>query len=142
LEYFKKKTFGKIIVMGGNTLLSFPKSKPLPGRTNIVLSDLFTRDDCLVCPDLATLFKELNKHLSKDIYVVGGAMFYKTMLDYCDYAYVTKVKESREDATVFFPNLDKQDNWELVEISEEMEDNGYKFFFTKYKNNKPKELKI
>ena len=42
LQYFKRITLGKVIVMGGNTLLSFPGSKPLPGRTNIVLSDVFT----------------------------------------------------------------------------------------------------
>lgn len=142
LEFFKEKTFGKIIVMGGNTLLSFPKSKPLPGRINVVLSDLFTRDDCLVFPTLETLFEELNKYESKDVYIVGGAMFYKTMLDYCEYAYVTKVKESCEDATVFFPNLDKLGNWKLIETSEEKENNGYKFIFNKYKNNDVKALKL
>ena len=62
LKYFKEKTLDKIIVMGGNTLLSFPGSKPLPRRTNIVLSDVFTRDDCLVCSTLEELFKELKKY--------------------------------------------------------------------------------
>ena len=40
LQYFKEKTLDKVIVMGGNTLLSFPGSKPLPRRTNIVLTDV------------------------------------------------------------------------------------------------------
>ena len=44
LQYFKEKTLDKVIVMGGNTLLSFPGSKPLPRRTNIVLTDVFKRD--------------------------------------------------------------------------------------------------
>lgn len=142
LEYFKKITLGKTIVMGGNTLLSLPKSKPLPGRTNIVLSDLFTRDDCTVCPNLESLFQELKNIPSKDIFIVGGAMFYKTMIDYCDYAFITKVKTICRDATVFFPNLDNMPNWELVEENELIEENGFSFQYTIYKNNNAKVFHI
>ena len=101
LKYFKEKTLNKIIVMGGNTLLSFPGSKPLPKRTNIVLTDVFTRDDCIVCETLDALKEELKKYDTDDIFVVGGAMFYRTMIDYCNEAYVTKVDEIGE-AEVFF----------------------------------------
>lgn len=140
LEYFKQKTFGKIIVMGGNTLLSLPHSKPLPGRTNIILSDLFYRDDCLVCPTIEALFTELKKHLSQNVFIVGGAMFYKTMIDFCEYAFVTKVDSICDDATSFFPNLDIASNWEIFETSDVNEDNGYKFKYIIYKNNSIKEL--
>ena len=142
LEYFKRITLGKTIVMGGNTLLSLPKSKPLPGRTNIVLSDLFTRDDCTVCPNLESLFQELKNIPFKDIFIVGGAMFYKTMIDYCDYAFITKVKTICKDATVFFPNLDNMPNWELVEENELIEENGFSFQYTIYKNNNAKVFHI
>lgn len=47
--------------MGGNTLLSLPGSKPLPNRTNIVLSDEFKRDDCKVVETLEELKIELKK---------------------------------------------------------------------------------
>ena len=36
LQYFKEKTLGKTIVMGRQTLESFPGGKPLPKRKNIV----------------------------------------------------------------------------------------------------------
>ena len=140
LKYFKEKTLDKIIVMGGNTLLSFPGSKPLPRRTNIVLSDVFTRDDCLVCSTLEELFEELKKYNTDDIFVVGGAMFYRTMIDYCDEALITKV-DSTNEAQVFFPNLDQKDNWIEVESGEPMLDNGHVIRFTKYINTNVKELK-
>lgn len=141
LKYFKEKTSGKVIVMGGNTLLSFPGSKPLPNRTNLVLSDVFTRDDCKVFPTLAELFEELRNHDTEDVFVVGGAMFYATMIDYCRYAYVTKV-DATGDAKVFFPKLDGREGWREIWRSEPVTDNGYTIVFTKYENLNPKELNL
>ena len=139
LKFFKEKTLNKVIVMGGNTLLSFPGSKPLPKRTNIVLTDVFTRDDCIVCETLDALKEELKKYDTDDIFVVGGAMFYRTMIDYCNEAYVTKVDEIGE-AEVFFPNLDMKDNWIEIESGEPIVDNGHLIRFTKYVNNEAKEF--
>lgn len=139
LEYFKQKTLGKVIVMGGNTLLSFPRSKPLPNRVNLVLSDVFTRDDCKVFATLPELLLEMKKYPSEDLFIVGGAMFYKTMIDYCDTAYITKV-DAEGGATHFFPNLDKMDNWVLADEGKEAETNGYKVRFSVYHNNNPKKL--
>ena len=74
-----------------------------------------------------------------DIFVVGGAMFYRTMIDYCNEAYVTKVDEIGE-AEVFFPNLDMKDNWIEIESGEPIVDNGHLIRFTKYVNNEVKEF--
>ena len=139
LKYFKEKTLDKVIVMGGNTLLSFPGSKPLPKRTNVVLTDVFTRDDCIVCPTIDELSKELKKYDSEEIFIVGGAMFYRTMIDYCSEAYVTKVDEIG-GAQVFFPNLDEKSNWTEVDSSDPIIDNGHSIRFTKYVNNDVKEF--
>lgn len=139
LKYFKEKTLDKVIVMGGNTLLSFPNSKPLPRRTNVVLTDVYTRDDCVVCKTLDELKVELKKYDSNDTFIVGGAMFYRTMIDYCDEAYITKVDEIG-GAEVYFPNLDEKDNWKEVESSEPIVDNGHTIRFTKYVNSSVKEF--
>lgn len=140
LQFFKEKTLDKVIVMGGNTLLSFPGSKPLPRRKNIVLTDVFKRDDCVVCETLSELAEELKKYDTNDTFIVGGAMFYRTMIDYCDEAYITKVDEIG-GAEVFFPNLDEKDNWHQVESSETIVDNGHAIKFTKYINSAVKEFK-
>ena len=139
LQYFKEKTLGKVVVMGGNTLLSFPGSKPLPKRKNIVLSDVFTREDCEVYATLPELLEELKKYPTDDIFIVGGAMFYRTMIDYCDTAYITKV-DAVGGATVFFPNLDEKENWTMSDAGFPLEDNGVNISFTTYVNKNVKEL--
>ena len=133
MKFFRQKTANKTVCMGYNTLLSFPNSKPLKNRVNIVLapSDV-ERDDCIVVHTLEELSKELKKY--DDVFVIGGAMFYKTMLPYCEEIFVTKVDADGE-ATVFYPNLDENANFEMIEQSEEIESNGLKIRFTTYKNN-------
>jgi dihydrofolate reductase len=135
MAFFRKTTMGKVCCMGYNTLLSFPGSKPLKNRTNIVLApaDVY-RDDCTIVHSLEELFTELKKYDSNEIYVIGGAMFYKTMLPYCDEYLITKV-DADGGAEVFYENLDKMENMECVYVSDPIETNGYTIRFTTYKNN-------
>ena len=135
MAFFRKTTMGKVCCMGYNTLLSFPGSKPLKNRTNIVLAPAdVQRDDCTVVHSLEELFTELKKYDSNEIYVIGGAMFYKTMLPYCDEYLITKV-EADGGAEVFYENLDKMENMECIYVSDPIETNGYTIRFTTYKNN-------
>ena len=63
MAYFRKNTTGKTVVMGSNTLKSFPGGKPLKNRTNIVFwPDGEKRDDCVVCGTFDELKKELAKY--------------------------------------------------------------------------------
>ena len=134
MKYFKEKTTGNVVCMGYNTLLSFPNSKPLKKRVNITLCPQEVERQDLTCVhSLKDLFAELKKYDSEKIFVIGGATFYKTMLDYCEYAYITKVLADGQ-AEVFFENLDKLSNWELIEEGEEIQDGDYKIKFCKYKN--------
>ena len=135
MKFFRETTKEKIVVMGGKTLRSFPNAKPLPKRINIVLSKTEERDDCIICKDFTTLLDTLKKYNSDDIFIIGGGSFYSMMLPYCDEAFVTKVKSNGE-ATVFFPNLDKNPDWTLVEEGEELETNGHYITFNKYQNEK------
>ncbi len=137
MKFFRRTTTGKVIVMGSNTLKSFPQGKPLPNRINVVLyPGGEKREDCLICDDMEELKKVLAKYPPEDIFVVGGAMFYKTMLPYCDTVYVTKADADGE-ATVFYENLDKMPNWRLIKQSDKVLDNGYEIMFCEYKNDKP-----
>ncbi len=135
MKFFRATTLDKVVVMGGNTLRSFPNGKPLPKRVNVVLSKREEREDVIICRDLDSLFLELKKYDLDDVYVIGGGSFYKTMLPYCDKALVTKVDADKE-ADIYFPNLDKEDGWKMIKQSGEIEDNGYKIVFTEYQNEK------
>ncbi len=136
MKYFREKTSGKVVVMGSNTLKSFPNGKPLKNRTNIVLfPGGEQRDDCIIVQSLDELKVELNKYNPDDIFIIGGAMFYKTMLPYCSEVLVTKVDADGE-AEVFYENLDKLENWSCVSSEEPIETNGLTIRFTIYKNSK------
>ena len=140
MRYFREKTTGKIVVMGSNTLKSFPGGKPLKNRTNVVLwPDGDTRDDCIVVKSLKELFETLSRFDTDDVFIIGGAMFYKTMLPYCDTAYITKVRADGQ-AQVFFENLDALDNWNLIDESDVVCVGGYELTFCTYKNSSPEKF--
>lgn len=136
MAYFREKTLNKVVVMGSNTLKSFPNGKPLKNRTNIVLfPGGEKRDDCTIVQSLDELREELKNYQADDVFIIGGAMFYKTMLPYCSEVLVTKV-DADGGAEVFYENLDALPNWEMISASEEQETNGLKIRFTVYKNLK------
>lgn len=140
MKFFRETTSGKVVVMGSNTLKSFPGGKPLKNRINVVLyPEGEKRDDCIVVGSMDELKSELKKYEKDDVFVIGGAMFYKTMLPYCSEVLVTKVDADGE-AEVFYENLDKKPEWKCVYESEETETNGYKIKFTTYKNSKVQEF--
>lgn len=134
MKFFKETTTGNVVVMGSNTLKSLPDGAPLKNRTNIVLyPDGAKRSDCIIVNSLEELFTEIKKYDSDKVFVVGGAMMYKTLLPYCSEVFVTKV-DAVGGADVFFENLDKNRNFKLVYESEWTETNGLKIKFTTYKN--------
>lgn len=140
MKFFRETTSGKVVVMGSNTLKSFPGGKPLKNRINVVLyPEGEKRDDCIVVGSMDELKSELKKYEKEDIFVIGGAMFYKTMLPYCSEVLVTKVDADGE-AEVFYENLDKKPEWKCVYESEETETNGYKIKFTTYMNTEVQEF--
>ena len=140
MAYFREKTLNKVVVMGSNTLKSFPGGKPLKNRTNVVLfPGGEKREDCIIVDSLEELKAELKKYPADDIFVVGGAMFYKTMLPYCSEVLVTKV-DADGGAEVFYENLDQKENWQCVFEDKPIETNGYVIKFTVYKNNQIEEF--
>lgn len=140
MAFFKHMTADSIVFCGYNTLLSFPGSKPLKGRSTIVLCpEGIERDDCFCMHDFDTavrLVKELAK--TKPVFVIGGAMLYKSMLPYYDKVYVTKV-DADGGAEVFFPNLDEHPDFEIKGWSHPEDDGEYKIQFTTYTRKIPLE---
>lgn len=133
MKFFRETTSGKTVCMGYNTLLSFPNGKPLKNRKNIVICpEGVTGDGFIAVHDMPEMLEEIGKE-DGDVYVIGGAYFYKSMLPYCDEVLVTKVKADG-NAEVFFENLDEREDFELKEEGEELQTNGYTIKFTKYKN--------
>ncbi|MBQ1483939.1 MAG: dihydrofolate reductase [Firmicutes bacterium] len=134
LAYFKEKTLGKTVIMGRVTLESLPGGKGLPGRTNIVL----TRNPEYSVPGVDTacsdneLWSALTGIPQEDVFVIGGEQIYRKLLPLCDEVFVTKIMADL-GADRFFPDLDADPDFEAEPVSEEMEENGYRFRFYVYR---------
>ena len=137
MKFFRETTMGHTVVMGGNTLRSFPNQKPLKNRVNIVLSRGQVRDDCIIVRSFDELKKEMKARKNEEIYVIGGGEIYRELLPYCDEALVTKV-DAVGNADTFFPNLDENKNFVCIYESEPIDDNGTTIRFTTYQNTNVK----
>lgn len=133
MRFFREKTLGKVVVMGSNTLRSFPGGKPLPNRVNIVLSPVDLSENVITVHNLEELFAEVRKYPPEDVFVIGGASVYRTLLPYCSEALVTKV-DADGGADVFVPDLDADKRFLLTAESQPTEDNGYTIRFCTYRN--------
>jgi dihydrofolate reductase len=111
LKRFKKLTFGNTVIMGKKTWESLPR-KPLPGRKNIVLTDI--PDECI---DYSVTAYSIDDALSKcekgeEIFIIGGGSIYRQFMPIADRLYITHVHR-RAPADVYFPEIDP-DIWEVV----------------------------
>ncbi|MBP2027911.1 dihydrofolate reductase [Acetoanaerobium pronyense] len=134
MKFFKEKTIGKVLIMGRGTFDSLPGRAPLKDRLNIVLSKDYSFEDSrlTVCRSLDEVFENIKGYDTKDIYVIGGQSVFTQFMPYCTEAYVTKIHKTYS-ADKYFPNLYKEDSWELVSESEIKEFKSVEYNFLKYR---------
>lgn len=132
LSFFRRMTEGKIIVYGRKTLETFPNKAPLKKRINVVFSSdkSYAVENVSIVHSIDELLEFLKIYDTEDVFVIGGASIYSQLLPYCKTAYVTKI-DRRYEADVYFPDLDKKPEWELVSCDNHFYD-GIPFHFTKY----------
>lgn len=141
MKYFRAMTTNKTVVMGRKTLESFPNQRPLPNRTNIVLTKnpSYEVKGAVVVHSMDELREELKKYNEEEIFVIGGEMIYGALIDYCQYAYITKIDFSY-NADAYFPTLDGRNGWSREIEGEEQTYFDMIFSFDRYKNEKVKSL--
>ena len=130
-KFFRETTRGAMVIVGRRTIADFPGQKPLPGRVNVVLTRTAQEiPGFSVC----TSPEEAIEHAktADRAMVIGGGSIYKQMLPMCDTAYVTKVHCTPESDT-YFPNLDADENWSMIEIIQSGEEDGIQYDICLYK---------
>lgn len=132
LKYYKKRTVGNHIIVGRKTLESFPGGRPLPDRTNIVLTrdKGYEKEGCVICHSRDEVLEKIGTLGEREVFIAGGAEIYREFFDDCDAFYVTKIYETFE-ADRYFPDLDAMGmhtDWE----SELQEEKGIKYRFLRY----------
>lgn len=116
LAHFRRATIGKPVIMGRKTYLSI--GKPLPGRTNIVVSSSssFAIPGALVVPSIATALSvargDALRRGASEIAVIGGADIFRDTLHIADRMLITRV-ELKPEGDTKFPCVDKE-AWEEI----------------------------
>ena len=111
LSIFKQVTMGKPLIMGRRTWDSLPR-KPLPGRTNIVLSrdGTFAPNGAVVCEDFSEAVQIAREQAAEDgadeVCVIGGAEIFALALPRARRLYLTEV-EAEPQGDVVFPSFDE-----------------------------------
>lgn len=130
MKHFKETTMGNPVIMGRKTFQSFPESvRPLPGRTNIVLtrSGFQPEDESVKTANSLQEAYEIAEDISEKAYIIGGASVYEKTLNDADKMVLTEVHHE-VDGDTFFPEWSEKD-WE-----ETKRDERDGFDFTVYKN--------
>lgn len=135
LKYYKEKTIGNVIVYGRKTLSTYPGGKPLPGRTNIVLTrdPNYVNEGCIICHSREEVLDVIKAYDEDTVFVSGGAQIYELFFDDVDTFYVTKI-DAAYPADRYFPDLD-QLGYEITWQSDIQEHQGTQYRFLKYVRN-------
>ncbi len=131
LKYFKQLTTGNTVIMGRKTWDSLP-NKPLPNRTNIVITNNTNMEGQAEFMDLidAMLYFIYNKN--DDIFIIGGGKIYEELLPMCDRVYVTKIIKNHDQVDTYFPNLDESDEWAPATCSDIRQQRDLMYQFWQY----------
>lgn len=130
LKRFKKLTLGNTVIMGKRTWESLPK-RPLPGRKNIILTDMKGE----VFDSSATAYS-IDDALAKcepddDVFIIGGGSIYRQFMPVADRLYITHVHKITP-ADTFFPPVDPS-VWKVTEKEEhQSEENEVPYTYVIY----------
>jgi dihydrofolate reductase len=129
-KYFKEITSGHPVIMGRKTYESI--GKPLPNRTNIVLSHKYL-DGVIIVNSLEEAYQKAEE-IDDVCFVIGGGKLYKDAIEDADRLYITCVYTDVEDADTYFPDIDMR-IWEEESVSDIKEDpkTRLKYYFVIYK---------
>lgn len=133
LKRFKELTENCPVIMGRVTFEAILNKlkKPLPNRTNIIVSsnpEFAKNFDCIVCSSINEAIEKA-KNLNDEIFVIGGAKIFKQTIDFADRLEITKFNIELE-GDVYFPIIDEK-KWTLQKQTEGIE-KDLKFSFQTY----------
>ncbi|MBU0611879.1 dihydrofolate reductase [Patescibacteria group bacterium] len=144
MKHFRETTRGHAVIMGQKTFESLAKDENgrqvgrlLPNRRNIILTleKTFKADGAEIVYSEEELVNLLDKTTMPDeeVFVIGGGMIYKLMIEKAEKLYITHVDAEFKDAEIFFPEID-QNIWQKVKSEKHLKDdlNKYDLEFAEY----------
>jgi dihydrofolate reductase len=122
MQRFRAMTWGNPVIVGRKTYLSFTK-RPLPGRTNIIVSRRadFAAAGAIVAPTLGAAIEvargDALRRGSGAIMVVGGAEVYWQAMPCADRLEITYI-HARYEGDASFPSIDPATWHETARMSQ------------------------
>jgi len=129
MKFFMQTTTDHHVIMGRKNYESLPpKYKPLPNRTNIIITRQKDYNaDAHIVHNLEDALAIAKNNNEPEAFIIGGGEIYKLGLEYADVMYITEIHESFE-GDAFFPEFDKS-QWKEVERVPHPVDDKHKHTF-------------
>ncbi|MBI2651821.1 type 3 dihydrofolate reductase [Candidatus Woesearchaeota archaeon] len=135
MEYFKKLTKGKPVIMGRKTFESMGKA--LPNRINIIITSNknYKAKDCVIVHSIKEALKSAGNKNNEEAMVIGGAKIYEEFLPIANKVYLTVIDEDF-DGNIYFPDFSRKE-WKETKREEHESDkvNPYKYAFLVFERN-------
>ena len=135
MKFFMETTKGHHVIMGRKNYDSIPrKFKPLPDRTNIVVTrqKQFDAPGCIVVDALEKGLAIAKEHNEPETFVIGGAGFYSLGLPYANKLYLTEI-EAEIQGDTYFPSFDRNEWIETSRVHHTNDErHAYAFDFVLY----------
>ncbi|MEP2024589.1 MAG: dihydrofolate reductase [Reichenbachiella sp.] len=139
MKYFMETTKGHVVIMGRKNFDSLPpKFKPLPNRTNVILTrrKSFEVPDCTVFNDIDAAYDFAVEQGEQELFVIGGGQIYEMAMDRADVIYLTEIDAHIENGEVFFPEM--RSEWKETSRKHHPLDDRHKYSFDFVKYEKIK----
>ena len=128
LKFFKNTTWGFPVIMGRKTFEAV--NKPLPGRTNIVITrnQDWKYEGVKTALHLAGAIELARQTNAKQLFIIGGGEIYTQAIPLADTIYLTRVHTILKGDT-FFPVLNES-QWELFSNDDFSADEKHAFDYS------------
>lgn len=127
LQFFKKTTMNKTIIMGRKTFESLPGK--LPNRKHVIITNnknyVCDEEICYSINDVLDYIKDSGE----ECFIIGGASIYEEFINYARSLYITKIASTKE-ADAYFPIIDEGE-YDILYLGEGI-DNNIKYKHYKY----------
>ena len=130
MKFFMQTTKGHYVILGRKNYDSLPpRYKPLPQRTNVVVTRQhdFSAPDCLVVHSVEQALQVADENHEEEAMVIGGAAIYALSMPYAHRLYITEI-DAVVNGDVYFPEYDKT-IWREVSRTHHPKDTRHMYAF-------------
>lgn len=130
MKFFMQTTKGHHVVMGRRNYDSLhEKYKPLPERTNIVITRQtnFVAPGCIVLHAVEPALEIAKKNSEQECFIIGGAEIYKLAMPHTTRLYMTEI-DAVIDGDTYFPDI-RKDEWKEVSRKHHPADERHAYAF-------------